>query len=166
MGSPLSLAVHAFPLPALWVWSLGGNLSVMATCRDVLGSVLGHHPVTAALAAPHKWARWLIKIKTVTVTESLPLWRGGGGGGPLAGTRRRPAAEDGVPPFLQIPPLSHILCDILLARSPAPYSPFRPKRRPARLPRRTLFSRCRCRCSRMRARLPLHILLLYTQVSR
>jgi hypothetical protein len=29
------------------------------SCRDVLGagSVLGHHPVTAALAAPHKWAR-------------------------------------------------------------------------------------------------------------
>ena len=124
MGSPLSLAVHAFPLPALWVWSLGGNLSVMATCRDVLGSVLGHHPVTAALAAPHKWARWLIKIKTVTVTESLPLWRGGGGGGPLAGTRRRPAAEDGVPPSLQIQPHTHILT----ARSPAPYSPTTPRR--------------------------------------
>ena len=44
-----------------------------------------------------------------------------GGGGLLAGTRRRPAAEDGVPPSLQIPPQSHIL----LARSPAPYSPFR-----------------------------------------
>jgi hypothetical protein len=29
-----------------------------------------------------------------------------------------------------------------------------PKRRPARLPRRTIFSRCTCRCSRMRARLP------------
>jgi hypothetical protein len=41
-----------------------------------------------------------------------------------------------------------------------------PNRRTARLPRRTLFSRCRCRCSTMRARLPLHILLLYTQVSR
>jgi hypothetical protein len=40
--------------------------------------------------------------------------------------RRRPgghttAAGDGVPPFLQIPPHIHIL----LARSPAPYSPFR-----------------------------------------
>jgi hypothetical protein len=41
-----------------------------------------------------------------------------------------------------------------------------PKRRPARLPRRTLPSNCICRCSRMRARLPLHILLLHTQVSR
>jgi len=40
-----------------------------------------------------------------------------------------------------------------------------PERRPARLPRRTIFSRCICRCSRMRARLPLHI-LLHTQVSR
>jgi hypothetical protein len=36
----------------------------------------------------------------------------------------------------------------------------------ARLPRRTIFSRCKCRCSRMRVRLPLHILLLHTQVSR
>jgi hypothetical protein len=41
-----------------------------------------------------------------------------------------------------------------------------PKRRPARLPRRTVPSNCKCRCSRMRARLPLHILLLHTQVSR
>jgi hypothetical protein len=41
-----------------------------------------------------------------------------------------------------------------------------PKRRPARLPRRTPPSNCICRCSRMRARLPLHILLLHTQVSR
>jgi hypothetical protein len=34
-------------------------VSVVATCRDVLGagSVLGHHPVTVALAAPNKWAR-------------------------------------------------------------------------------------------------------------
>ena len=32
--------------------------------------------------------------------------------------------------------------------------------------RTTIFSRCICRCSRMRARLPLHILLLHTQVSR
>ena len=40
-----------------------------------------------------------------------------------------------------------------------------PKRRPARLPRWTIFSRCICRCSRMRARLPLHILLLHTQWS-
>ena len=38
------------------------------------------------------------------------------------------------------------------------------QRRPARLPRRTIFSRCICRCSRMRARLPLHILLPHTQV--
>jgi hypothetical protein len=47
----------------------------------------------------------------------LPLWPGVGGGGLMAGKRRRPAAEDGVPPSLQIPPLTHIL----LARSPAPY---------------------------------------------
>jgi hypothetical protein len=40
-----------------------------------------------------------------------------------------------------------------------------PKRRPARLPRRTVPSNCICRCSRMRDRLPLHILLLHTQVS-
>ena len=98
--------------------------------------------------------------------------------GNIRGTRRRPAAEDGVPPSLQIPPLSHIL----LARSPAPYSPFRrrahspaafsaigperlpntytqdawflqPKCRPAWLTRRTIFSRCICRCSRMSVRL-------------
>ena len=41
-----------------------------------------------------------------------------------------------------------------------------PKRRPARLPHRTVPSNCICRCSRMRVRLPLHILLLHTQVSR
>jgi hypothetical protein len=41
-----------------------------------------------------------------------------------------------------------------------------PNRRPARLPRRTVPSNCICRCSRMRARLPQHILLLHTQVSR
>jgi hypothetical protein len=41
-----------------------------------------------------------------------------------------------------------------------------PKRRPARLPRRTVPSNCICKCSRKRARLPLHILLLHTQVSR
>ncbi len=41
-----------------------------------------------------------------------------------------------------------------------------PKRRPARLPRRTVPSNSICRCSRMRARLPLHKLLLHTQVSR
>ena len=106
--------------------------------------------------------------------SNLPLWRGAGGGSLLAGTRRRPVAEDGVPPSLQIPPHTHLL----LARSPAPYSPFRrrahsltafsgrwrarllpprvllphtytqdgwflqPERRPARLPRRTIFSRC------------------------
>ena len=49
------------------------------------------------------------------------LWRGSGGGGVLAGTRRQSAAGDGMPPSLQIPPHTHIL----LARSPAPYSPFR-----------------------------------------
>jgi len=38
------------------------------------------------------------------------------------------------------------------------------KRRPARLPRKTVPSNCICRCSRMRVRLPLHI--LHTQVSR
>jgi hypothetical protein len=31
---------------------------------------------------------------------------------------------------------------------------------------RTIFSRCICRCSRIHSRLPLHILLLHTQVSR
>ena len=56
--------------------------------------------------------------------ELLPSWRGVGGGGLMAGKRRRPAAEDGVPPFLQIPPHTHIL----LARLPAPYSPFPPRR--------------------------------------
>ena len=53
--------------------------------------------------------------------HKLPLWRGAAGGGVLAGTRRQSAAGDGVPPSLQIPPHTHIL----LARSPAPYSPFR-----------------------------------------
>ena len=55
------------------------------------------------------------------LVDKLPLWRGAGGGGVLAGTRRQSAAGDGVPPSLQIPPDTHIL----LARSPAPYSPFR-----------------------------------------
>jgi hypothetical protein len=41
-----------------------------------------------------------------------------------------------------------------------------PKRRPARLPRRTVPSNCTCRFSRIRHCLPLHILLLHTQVSR
>ena len=41
-----------------------------------------------------------------------------------------------------------------------------PKRRQARLPRRTVPSNCICRCSRMHNCLPLHILLLHTQVSR
>ena len=45
----------------------------------------------------------------------LPSWRGAGGDGLLAGTRRRPAAEDGVPPSLQIPPHTHLLT----ATSPA-----------------------------------------------
>jgi hypothetical protein len=44
-----------------------------------------------------------------------PLWRGAVGGGLLLGTRRRPAAEDGALPSLQILPHTHIL----LARSPA-----------------------------------------------
>jgi hypothetical protein len=39
-------------------------------------------------------------------------------------TRRRPAAVDGVPPALQIPPDTKILT----ARSPAPYSPTTPRR--------------------------------------
>jgi hypothetical protein len=43
--------------------------------------------------------------------------------GLLAGTRRRPAAEDGVPPSLQIPLHTHILT----ARSPASYSPTTPR---------------------------------------
>jgi len=52
----------------------------------------------------------------------LPLWRGVGGGGLLAGKRRRPAAEDGVPPSLQIPPhATHTYCS--LARLP-PTHPF------------------------------------------
>jgi hypothetical protein len=42
----------------------------------------------------------------------------------MAGKRRRPAEEDGVPPSLQIPTHTHIL----LARSPDPYSPFPPRR--------------------------------------
>jgi hypothetical protein len=41
-----------------------------------------------------------------------------------------------------------------------------PERRPARLPRRTIFSICICRCCRIIVCLPLHILLLHTQVSR
>ena len=42
----------------------------------------------------------------------------------LAGTRRRPAAEDSVPPSLQILHHTHILT----ARTPAPYSPTTPRR--------------------------------------
>ena len=60
----------------------------------------------------------------LTGPRDMPLWRGVGDGGLLAGKRRRPAAEDGVPPSLQITALTHIL----LARSPAPYSPFPPRR--------------------------------------
>ena len=54
----------------------------------------------------------------------LPLWRGAGAGGLLADTRRWPAAEDGVPPSMQITPHTHILTD----RSPALYSPTTPRR--------------------------------------
>ncbi len=50
--------------------------------------------------------------------------RGAGGCGLLADTRQLLASEDSVPPSLLIPTHTHIL----LARSPAPYSPFR--RRP------------------------------------
>jgi len=60
------------------------------------------------------------RFEGATFQALLPLWRGVGDGGLLAGKRRRPAAEDGVPPSLQITFLTHIL----LARSPAPYSPF------------------------------------------
>jgi hypothetical protein len=59
--------------------------------------------------------------KNVPAPAFEQLWRGAGGGSVLAGTRRPSAAGDGVPPSLQIPPLTHIL----FARSPAPYSPFR-----------------------------------------
>ena len=54
--------------------------------------------------------------------KELPLRRGVGDGGLLAGKRRRPAAEDGVPPSLQIPPhATHTYCS--LARLP-PTHPF------------------------------------------
>jgi hypothetical protein len=74
-------------------------------------------------------ANWSSCCTLVTSAASspeglLPLWRGAGGDGLLAGTRRRPAVEDGVPPSLQIPPHAHILT----ARSPAPYSPTTPGR--------------------------------------
>ena len=60
-------------------------------------------------------------VVTFTVArKSTVLWRGAGGGGVQACTRRQSAAGDGVPPSLQIPPHTRIL----LARSPAPYSPF------------------------------------------
>jgi hypothetical protein len=55
--------------------------------------------------------------------ELLPLWRGAGGDGLLAGTRRRPAAEDSVPASLQI--LSHT--HILTVQPLAPYSPTTPR---------------------------------------
>jgi len=59
--------------------------------------------------------------KNLKDTPELLLWRGAGGGGVLAGTRRPSAAGDSVTPSLQIRPRTHIL----LARSPAPYPPFR-----------------------------------------
>jgi hypothetical protein len=56
---------------------------------------------------------------------SAMLWRGAvGGGGLLAETRRQPAAADGLPPSLQIPPPTFILP----VRLPAPYSPTTPRR--------------------------------------
>jgi len=152
----------------------------LRSCCNRLVKIV-YHNVTHQLRAP---APALNKTP-----RTKPLWRGAGAGGLLAGTRRRPAAEDGVPPS-QMQPQTHIL----LARSPAPYSPFyrrahspterhcqvrwrarlppphvllphtytqdgwflQPQRRPARLPRRTIFSHCICRCNRMRARLPLN----------
>jgi hypothetical protein len=54
------------------------------------------------------------------------------------------------PPSPPRPPSSHIHAGWMVSAT---------QRRPARLPRRTVFSRCICRCSRMRARLSLHILL-------
>ena len=77
----------------------------------------------SALARAHKFvnhARTGSQQSAVMDVQNTE-WRGAGGGGVLAGTRRPSAAGDGVPPSLQIPPHTHIL----LARSPAPYSPFR-----------------------------------------
>jgi hypothetical protein len=55
------------------------------------------------------------------------------------------------PPASSLPPPAHMHARRM-------HSFCNSKRRPARLPRRTIFSRCTCRCSRMRASLPLHIL--------
>ena len=86
--------------------------------------VQGKLALPAAARSMLTFFRFLLFI-TICIEETLlPLWRGVGDGGLLAGKRRRPAAEDGVPPSLQITALTHIL----LARSPAPYSPFPPRR--------------------------------------
>jgi hypothetical protein len=93
----------------------------------VVGSCTSHPGVLGSIPKreePGKTGAPCIKVpgsSRVPGETFLPLWRGAGGCGLLAGTRRRPAAEDGVPPSLPRPPHTHIL----LARSPAPYSPFR-----------------------------------------
>jgi hypothetical protein len=93
----------------------------------VVGSCTSHSGVLGSIPKreePGKTGRHPVlkyRVPHGSQDPDLPSWRGAGGGGLLAGTRRRPAAEDGVPPSLQIPPHT---C-ILLTRSPAPYSPFR-----------------------------------------
>jgi hypothetical protein len=112
---PPQRALTAFCQPGIWEsWRFfltdfgGGRVSRKhVTPRDV--SVFSGVPLNSAIPE-----------------AELPLWRGAGGGGVLADTRRPSAAGDGVPPSLQIPPHTHIL----LARSPAPYSPFRLRAHP------------------------------------
>ena len=94
----------------------------------VVGSYTSHSPpppraqlCKRSCSNKHTHTSIIIVAHPRTALPSTPLWRGAGGGGLLAGTRRLPAAGDGVPPSLQIPTHTHIL----LARSPAPYSPFR-----------------------------------------
>ncbi len=92
----------------------------------VVGSCTSHPGVLGSIPKreePGKTGAPCVKVpgsSRVPGRNNLPLWHGAGGAGLLTGTRRRPAAEDGVPPSLQIPPHTHT------ARSLAcPYSPFR-----------------------------------------